>query len=65
MSEQKCNCEGNHEGHLCVLHSKGMEAEIARITDNPQVVCFTCGREANCADNVCVPMPIEKNNCPE
>lgn len=60
MTEKKeCTCSGKHEGHLCVLRSKGLDDEIAARTDNPTVICFTCGSEANCADNVCVPMPIE------
>jgi len=55
----QCKCSEKHNGHLCVLHSKGLTEEIAAVTDSPTVVCFTCGREANCADNVCNPMPIE------
>jgi hypothetical protein len=61
MAETKqCACAEKHEGHLCVLRSKGLTEEIAQLTDNPAVVCFTCGSEANCADNVCAPMPLEK-----
>ncbi len=61
MSETKsCNCGEKHQGHLCVLHSKGLTDTIAEVTCCPTVVCFSCGREANCADNVCVPMPIEQ-----
>jgi hypothetical protein len=58
-ADQKCNCEGKHTGHLCVLHSKGLTEEIACVTDKPTVVCFNCGREANAAENVCAPMPLE------
>ncbi|MEI7834236.1 MAG: hypothetical protein WCJ56_13690 [bacterium] len=54
----KCKCQEKHEGHMCVLKSKGVD--ISALTDNPTVVCFTCGAEANSADNVCVPMPIAK-----
>lgn len=62
MAEKhECSCLENHEGHLCVLRSKGLQEEIDNLTDNPTVVCFTCGSEANCADNVCVPMPLEEN----
>lgn len=61
-AEKSCNCtcEAKHEGHLCVLHSRGMTEEIACVTANPTVVCFVCGREANSADNVCSPMPLEQ-----
>lgn len=60
MTETKsCQCGDKHTGHLCVLQSKGMTAEIACLTDAPTVVCFNCGREANSADNVCVPMPLD------
>ncbi|OPZ86655.1 MAG: hypothetical protein BWY76_00846 [bacterium ADurb.Bin429] len=58
-ADQTCKCDGKHQGHLCVLHSKGLAEEIACVTDKPTVVCFNCGREANSADNVCVPMPLE------
>jgi len=57
----QCTCAGAHSGHLCVLESRGLTEQIAQITDKPTVVCFTCGREANCAENVCNPMPIEKD----
>lgn len=62
MAEKSCNCTcaEKHHGHLCVLHSEGLTDEIAKVTDTPTVVCFICGREANCADNVCSPMAIEK-----
>jgi hypothetical protein len=56
---KKC-CGHDHQGHLCVLHSKGLTAAIAQVTDRPTVVCFNCGREANAAGNVCNPMPIEE-----
>ncbi|HOF87067.1 MAG TPA: hypothetical protein PLZ36_03040 [Armatimonadota bacterium] len=58
-AEQTCKCEGTHHGHLCVLHSKGLTDAIACVTDTPTVVCFNCGREANAAEHVCVPMPLE------
>ena len=58
MSSQcKCHNDAQHQGHLCVLHGKGLTARIAELTDAPTVMCFSCGREANCAENVCVPMP--------
>lgn len=54
----KCTSAEKHEGHMCVLKSKGIDT--CALTDNPTVVCFTCGAEANSADSVCVPMPISK-----
>ncbi len=59
MKKKRC-CGAKHQGHLCVLHSKGMHDVIADVTCNPTVVCFNCGREANEAANVCNPMPLEK-----
>jgi len=61
MADCNCNCTcknpEHHSGHLCVLKSKGID--ITDLTDKPTVVCFTCGSEANSAENVCAPMPIE------
>ena len=42
-----------------MLRSNGMHAEIARITSDPKFYCFTCGGEANCADNLCEPVKIK------
>ena len=58
--KSKTCCGGDHQGHLCVLHSKGLNAVIARVTDKPTVVCFNCGRKANRDANVCNPMPLEE-----
>jgi hypothetical protein len=55
-----CSCGKKHTGHICLLKSAGNEEEIAHITNQPTVVCFTCGAEANSPENVCAPMPIEK-----
>lgn len=60
MTTTKCTCTEKHGGHLCVLRSKDLTAEIAAVTDKPTVICFTCGSEANSADNVCNPMPLER-----
>ena len=61
MAENKqCTCGAGHEGHLCVLYSRELTKEIAERTDMPAVVCFICGREANCPESVCSPMPIEE-----
>ena len=56
----KCHCGAKHSGHICMLKSRGLTEDIAHVTDKPEVVCFTCGAEANSAEYVCVPMPIEK-----
>jgi hypothetical protein len=41
-----------------MLRSNGKTDEIAHITTNPKFYCFTCGAEANCAENLCEPAPI-------
>jgi len=56
---KKCTCGVDHHGHLCMLRSNGMFDEIARITSEPRYYCFTCGGEANCAENLCEPAKIE------
>lgn len=53
-----CECGETHQGHICVLKSKGLMKEVAHLTDQPTVVCFSCGTEANAAENVCEPMPM-------
>jgi hypothetical protein len=57
--QKKCTCGAGHHGHLCMLRSNGMHDEIARITGNPRYYCFTCGGEADCAENLCEPAKIE------
>jgi hypothetical protein len=60
MTEQKiCSCGEKHQGHLCVLKSKGMTELVQHLTENPTVACFICGSEANTAENVCEPVPLE------
>jgi len=59
-SSKTCRCGATHTGHICMLKSAGRLEEVAHITSQPTVVCFTCGAEANAADNVCSPMPLEK-----
>lgn len=56
MSESAC--EGDHQGHLCVLASKSLFDEIKEITKNPQFICFNCGRVADSEKNLCNPMPL-------
>lgn len=55
---KSCSCGEKHQGHLCVLRSKGMMKEIQHLTDNPSIACFTCGAEANSEENVCSPVPL-------
>ena len=57
-SSKTCQCGAKHTGHICMLKSAGRLDEIAHITDKPAVACFTCGAEANSAENVCNPVPI-------
>lgn len=58
-NHKKCNCGADHHGHLCMLRSNGMNEEISRVTSDPKFYCFTCGSEANCAENLCGPVKIE------
>ncbi|MBL0225653.1 MAG: hypothetical protein IPQ16_08800 [Geobacteraceae bacterium] len=57
--EMKCTCGAAHHGHLCMLRSAGKLDEIARISTDPEFYCFTCGGEADCAENLCEPVKIE------
>jgi len=59
MAEDKCKCEAEHEGHLCVLASKGLFNEIKVLTKDPRFICFTCGRVAHSSKNLCNPMSNE------
>ena len=52
-------CKGEHQGHICVLASKGLFDQIKEITKNPQYICFNCGRVADSDRNLCNPMLIE------
>jgi len=58
-STTTCSCGTKHTGHICLLKSQGLIKEIAHLTDKPTVACFTCGAEANCSENVCVPVPLD------
>ncbi len=53
------SCKGEHEGHLCVMASKGLFREIKQVARAPRFICFNCGRVADCDVNLCNPMPIE------
>lgn len=53
-----CHCGAKHTGHICMLKSAGLNEDVAHLTDNPTVACFTCGVEANAAENVCNPVPL-------
>ncbi len=52
-------CNGEHSGHLCVLASDQKFDEIKELTQNPQFICFNCGRVADCKENLCNPMPLK------
>jgi hypothetical protein len=52
-------CKGQHEGHLCVLASKGEMEKISDISRSPKFICFNCGRVAECDVNLCNPMPLD------
>jgi len=58
-SNSVCSCGAKHTGHICLLKSSGRQEEVAHITDRPTVACFTCGVEANSAENVCSPVPLD------
>jgi hypothetical protein len=53
-------CKGEHEGHLCVLASRGKFQEIKDLARAPRFICFNCGRVAECDANLCNPMPLEE-----
>ncbi len=59
MATTTCRCGETRHSHMCMLKSNGKTEEIARITTDPKFYCFTCGAEANCAENLCEPAPIE------
>lgn len=54
----KCVCTGEHEKHICFLHSKGLIQEVENLTDNPTVTCSICLVNANSPDNVCSPTTL-------
>lgn len=58
----KTKCKGNHSGHLCVLVSQELFADIMKLTRNPKYICFNCGRVADSRRNLCNPMPMGKSN---
>ena len=59
MANEKCKNEAEHEGHICVLASKGLFKEIKALTKNPKFICFSCGRVAHSEKNLCNPMSNE------
>ena len=58
-STTTCSCGAKHTGHICMLKSQGLTKEVEHITDKPTVSCFTCGVEANSAEHVCMPVPLD------
>ena len=57
-SKETCTCTGNHERHICFLHSKGYVQEVEKLTDAPTVTCSICLVNANSPDNVCSPATL-------
>ena len=57
MSEKDLVCNGEHEGHICLLASKELFEEIKNLTRDPKFICFNCGRVADSEKNLCNPMP--------
>ena len=57
-SKETCSCTGNHERHICFLHSKGLVQEVEKLTDAPTVTCSICLVNANSPDNVCSPATL-------
>lgn len=57
-SKEKCVCAGEHENHICYLHSKGLIKEVEKLTDSPTVTCSICLVNANSPDNVCSPTTL-------
>lgn len=53
------NKEG-HELHLCELKRKGLSAEIAVRTDDPEYLCHNCNATANQLEDLCNPSPLIK-----
>ena len=53
-------CKGEHKGHLCVLASENKIDKIKELVTEPEFMCFNCGRVADCKDNLCNPMPMDK-----
>jgi hypothetical protein len=56
---EKGDCKGDHQGHLCVLVSNDQFDQIKKLTQNPQYICFNCGRVADCDNNLCNPMSLK------
>ena len=52
--------EKEHPGHLCVLVSNGKIDTLRNLCNEPEFICFNCGRVANSDKNLCNPMPIGK-----
>ena len=58
METSDCKDKAVHDGHLCVLASKGQFDEIRELVQNPKFICFQCGRVADSEHNLCNPMPL-------
>ena len=59
MADDKQCCDADeHKGHLCVLASRERFDEIKQLVNDPQYMCFNCGRVADSEKNLCNPMPL-------
>ncbi len=59
MGNEKDTCNGDHQAHICMLASKDKFDEIKNLTQNPQYICFNCGRVADSDKNLCNPMSLK------
>ena len=43
----------NHQNHMCVLKSKGLDECIEKFSNHPTVECRKCGAKANSPKHLC------------
>jgi predicted RNA-binding Zn-ribbon protein involved in translation (DUF1610 family) len=53
-----CKEPSGHREHLCVLMERGMSAEVAARSQNPQFQCRNCGAYADARQDLCRPTPL-------
>jgi hypothetical protein len=53
-----CEAPAVHREHLCVLMERGMSAEVAARSQNPQFQCKNCGAYADTSQDLCRPAPL-------
>lgn len=49
-----------HREHMCSLMELGKMQEVAELSKNPAFICKNCGVKADRAENLCNPVPLEK-----